>query len=437
MKRLRSVPGTRLRRLTWSSGSAPPRRMTRLLASRQVSIEDLRAMIDRPQIGVGGLLLTPRAKSLVMEVLESNRLTAGPMTDRFEREMASLHDCRFGLLSNSGTSALQIAVAALKEVHGWADGDEVLVPAVTFVASSNIVMYNGLRPVFVDVEPDHYMIDPAKIEAKITPRTRAIMPVHIGGSPCDMDPILEIAKRRGLQIVEDSCETMFARYRGRAVGSFGAIGCFSTYVAHVIVTGVGGLCVTSDPDLIVILKSLMNHGRDSIYIRIDDDQDATKDIFEIADRRFSFVRLGHSFRCTEMEAALGVAELERREASIARRQAIARRLSSGLSDLTGHLQLPSVREGSDHVFMFYPLFLKRGSRDELIRHLEERAVETRYLLPLINQPIYKKIFGELEREYPVAAEINRRGFYVGCHPGISDTDVDYMLETFHDFFEGR
>jgi len=387
----------------------------------------------RTQIGVGGLTLDERAKSLVMEVLDSNRLTAGPKMERFERELAAIHDRRFGLMCNSGTSALQIALAALKEVHGWADGDEVLVPAVTFVATSNVIMYNGLRPVFVDVEPDHYMLDPAKIEARITPRTRAIVPVHIGGSPCDMQPILEIAARHSLKIVEDSCETMFARYRGRPVGSFGDIGCFSTYVAHVVITGVGGVCVTSDPDLIVILKSLMNHGRDSIYIRIDDDQNK-RDIFEIADRRFSFVRLGHSFRCTEMEAALGLAELERREASLMRRRAIAARLSGGLSDLEEHLQLPSIRAQSDHVFMFYPLKLRHGPRDELIRHLEEHAIETRYLLPLINQPIYRKLFGNLDAEYPVAADLNRSAFYIGCHPGISDGEVDYVIEAFHQFF---
>lgn len=390
----------------------------------------------RTQIGVGGLTLSERAKSLVMEVLDSNRLTAGPKMERFEAEMAAAHDCRFGVMCNSGTSALQIALAALKEVHGWEDGDEVLVPAVTFIASSNVVLYNGLKPVFVDVEPDHYMLDPSRIEARITPRTRAIMPVHIGGSPCDMDPILELAARHDLRIVEDSCETMFARYRGRAVGSFGDVGCFSTYVAHVIVTGVGGLCLLNDPELAVILKSLMNHGRDSIYIRIDDDQRQEQDIFEVADRRFSFVRLGHSFRCTEMEAALGLAEIEVRTRSIARRQEIAARLTSGLRDLAGdRLQLPAVREGCDHVFMFYPLVLLEGSRDRLVRHLEERGVETRYLLPLINQPIYRKLFGDLDRDYPVAARLNGSAFYVGCHPAITDDDVDYMIEAFHEFFD--
>lgn len=392
---------------------------------------------DRPQIGVGGFEIDQRAKDLVAEVLDSNRITSGPKMARFESEMARLHDCHYALMSNSGTSSLLVALAALKEVHGWQDGDEVIVPAVTFVATSNVVMYNGLKPVFVDVEPDYYTLDPGKIEARITPRTRAIMPVHLSGLPCDMDPIMDIAERHGLRVVEDSAETMFARYKGRAVGSFGDVGCFSTYAAHIITTGVGGLCTTNDPDLLVILKSLVNHGRDSIYIRMDDDA-GSDDVFEIANRRFSFVRLGHSFRATEMEAALGIAELERHEESVGRRQYLARRLSEGLADLEHVLQLPAIRPDSDHTFMFYPLVVKEqgGGRDDLIRYLEERRIETRYLLPLINQPVYRDLFGDLDREYPVAAWLNERAFYIGCHPAITEDDIDYVIATFHEYFGG-
>ncbi|MFN0149374.1 MAG: DegT/DnrJ/EryC1/StrS family aminotransferase [bacterium] len=394
----------------------------------------------RRQIGVGGFQISERAKQLVRDVLDSNRITAGPVMARFEAEFARIHGCKYGLMCNSGTSALQIAIAALKERGRWADGDEVLVPAVTFVATSNILFYNNLKPVFVDVEPDYFGIDPAKIEARITARTRAIMPVHLAGLPCDMDPILDIARRHKLGMVEDSAETAFSRYKGRAVGSFGDIGCFSTYAAHVITTGVGGLCTTSDSELIVMLKSLMNHGRDSIYIRMDDDQGATgADLFRIADRRFSFVRLGHSFRCTEMEAALGIAELEQADANVARRREIAARLTAGLDDLRDRLQLPGIRAESEHTFMFYPIVLigKDARRDDLIRFLEERGVETRYLLPLINQPVYREMFGNLDAEFPVAARLNERAFYIGSHPGITNEEVDYVIAAFHEFFGGR
>ncbi len=394
----------------------------------------------RPQIGIGGCRVSDRAKELVMQVLDSNRLSAGPMIDRFEREIAALHSRRFGLFTNSGTSALQIALAALKEQYGWQDGDEVLVPALTFVATSNVVLYNGLKPVFVDVEPDRYCIDPNQLERHITPRTRAIMPVHIAGLPCDMDPVLDIAARHGLRIVEDSAESMFARYRGRPVGSMSDIGCYSTYVAHIITTGVGGICVTDDTELIIMLKSLMNHGRDSIYTRIDDDEGREgRALFEIADRRFSFVRLGYSYRCTEMEAALGLAQLESREVDWARRKVIARRLCAGLAPLSDVLQLPVERDGAEHAWMFFPLVLRAGpvDRGELIQYLESHQIETRYLLPLLNQPVYRKLFGDLEPQYPVAANLNRRAFYIGCHAGMTDEEVDYILDCFHTFFRGH
>jgi perosamine synthetase len=391
----------------------------------------------RPQIGIGSCRISDRAKQLVMEVLDSNRLSAGPMIDRFEREIARLHDRRFGLFTNSGTSALQIALAALKERGGWRDGDEVLVPALTFVATSNVVLYNGLKPVFVDVEPDNFCIEPGQIERHITPRTRAIMPVHIAGLPCDMDPVLDIARRHNLRVVEDSAESMFARYKGRPVGSMSDIGCFSTYVAHIITTGVGGLCVTDDTELIVMLKSLMNHGRDSIYTRIDDDAGREgQALFEIADRRFRFVRPGYSYRCTEMEAALGLAQLESHQEDWARRRDIADRLRAGLGDLEDALQLPAGRDGADHAWMFFPLVLRAPGVDRaaLIQFLEDHQIETRYLLPLLNQPVYQQLFGDLEPQYPVAAALNRRAFYIGCHAGMTDGEVDHILDTFHRFF---
>jgi dTDP-4-amino-4,6-dideoxygalactose transaminase len=264
------------------------------------------------QIGVGGLVVSDYEKKLVSEVLESNRLTYGPMTKRFESEFSSIHGCRFGLFMNSGTSALHIALAALKERYGWNDGDEVIVPAVTFVATSNIVLHNRMKPVFVDVEADTYNIDPRKIEEKITGRTRAVIPVHLLGLPAAMGPIQQLAKQYSLSIIEDSCETMFARYMGQPVGSLGDIGCFSTYVAHLLVTGVGGFATTNDPGLAVDMRSLMNHGRDNIYIGCADDEGAEGSrLEEIVARRFSFIHLGHSFRCTELEAALGVGQLAR------------------------------------------------------------------------------------------------------------------------------
>ncbi len=406
-------------------------------ATMQRSAESPRAARPDPnfKVTVGDLQLGAKEKEYLAQVIDSNRLSYGPFTRKFEDLFAAEHDCKFAVFCNSGTSALHISLAALKELHGWADGDEVLVPAVTFVATSNVVLHNRLTPVFVDVDPLTYNIDPAKIEAKITPRTRAILPVHLLGLPADMHAIDAIARQHDLKVVEDSCETMFANCRGRKVGSWGDIGCFSTYIAHYIVTGVGGFATTNDPDLAVMLKSLMNHGRDSIYLSIDDDDGVKgKQLFEIAARRFRFVHLGHSFRCTEMEAAIGLAQLERKDEIIARRVGIARQYRERLAGLSDVIQLPTVPADRDHVFMLFPLVLREGSKRDLVNHLESHGVETRDLLPLINQPIYTKMFGDLEPHYPVARWLNESGFYIGCHQSITADGIDHVVDTIHQYF---
>ena len=162
-----------------------------------------------------------------------------------------------------------------------------------------------MTPVFVDVDAKTYNIDPALIEAKVTPRTRAVIPVHLAGLPANMSEIAYLAGRHALKIIEDSCETTFAKHAGRSVGAWGDLGCFSTYMAHYVVTGVGGLVTTSNPDLAAVVRSLMNHGRNGIYVSIDDDDGLTGDkLKEMILKRFSFDRIGHSFRCTEFEAVV-------------------------------------------------------------------------------------------------------------------------------------
>jgi perosamine synthetase len=387
------------------------------------------------QIGVGGLVISDYEKQLVNEVLESSQLTYGPMTKRFEQEFARRHGCAFGLFMNSGTSALHVALAALKEHHQWADGDEVIVPAITFVATCNIVLHNGMTPVFVDVEPDTYNMDPAKIEERITPKTRAIIPVHLLGLPAAMDPILKIARKYGMQVLEDSCETMFAKYKDSMVGSMGRIGCFSTYVAHFLVTGVGGLAITNDPALAVAMRSLMNHGRDNIYIGCKDDEGAEGSrLEEIVEKRFHFIHLGHSFRCTEMEAALGVGQLARADQNVARRKEIGEYFNRELAVYADELQLPVCPPDRTHSYMLYGLVLRHENKKRLVHFLEGLNIETRDLLPLINQPVYRRLFGNLENQYPVASKLNDSGFYIGCHYYLSDEEVEYVAGAFHEFF---
>ncbi|OGL73269.1 hypothetical protein A3E39_01295 [Candidatus Uhrbacteria bacterium RIFCSPHIGHO2_12_FULL_60_25] len=317
-------------------------------------------------------------------------------------------------------------------------GDEVIVPAVTFVATSNMLIELGLTPVFVDVDRRTYNIDPSKIEAHITDRTRAIVPVHLFGQPCNMEPIEAIAKKHKLRIVEDSCETMFTRYRGRSVGSFGDIACFSTYMCHLLVTGVGGIVLTKDKNLAIILRSLANHGRDSIYFSMDDRQSAvdTDHLAEVVQRRFNFVRLGYSYRLTELEGALGVAQLDRKAEIIDGHKRTALRLLEVLRKYATELQLPYHPTDTDHAFMMFPIVILHDQylKVDLVNHLEARGIETRDMLPLISQPFYRDRFGDLSSSYPVADWIQRNGFYIGSHQGMTEADIQYVAEAFNIFF---
>ncbi|MEE2873067.1 MAG: DegT/DnrJ/EryC1/StrS family aminotransferase [Candidatus Latescibacterota bacterium] len=388
------------------------------------------------QIDFGNFTASARAKHYVNQVLDSDRLSYGEFSRRFEEEFAALHQVPHAICCNSGTSALQMALACLMETEGWKEGDEVLVPAITFVATSNMVMLCRLKPVFVDVDPRTYNIDPERIEEKITTRTRAIIPVHLFGLPCEMDPIMDIARRRGLRVIEDSAETMFARFRGKSVGSFGDIACFSTYVGHMLATGVGGLATTSDSKYAEILRSYANHGRDPMYTNIDDKGDTAAARSEIASHRYRFVRFGHSFRITEFESALGLAQLAEVDSIVERRQNNAARLTEGLAPFGDLIQLPHIPSDRDHVFMVYPIVIRDSAldRDELIAFLESCGIETREMMPLLSQPIYVERFGDILGQYPVAQNIEDNGFFIGCHPNLTHDDIDYVAETFTAFF---
>ncbi len=387
-------------------------------------------------IGVGAVGLSPLEKRYVNQALDENRLSYGYFTNRFERAFARAHKVRYALFCNSGTSALQVGLHAMKKKYGWADGAEVLVPAVTFVASVNVILQNRLTPVLVDVDPVYFEMDPVEAEKKITEKTVAMMPVHLCGCPCDMDNLMDLKKQYRLKMIEDSCETMFARYKAKPVGSFGEIGCFSTYAAHILVTGVGGFAVTSDPELAVSIKSLYNHGRDGIYTNPDDTKyRSLNQLFTIVARRFSFLDVGYSYRATELESAIGLGQMRRWRQIITARKRNARVLTRTLRRFSKYLQFPRKRACADHVFMMYPIVVREGvDRDELVLFLEKQGIETRYLLPLINQPVYERMWGHIEDRYPVAKWINRNGFYIGCHPELTKDDVGYIGEVFGRFF---
>ena len=377
------------------------------------------------RIGVGSFAATDLMRQYINQVLDSGRVTYGPFSKTLETVFATKHDCKYGVLSNSGTSSLLVALQALKELGEWPDGSEVIVPATTFVATVNVVLQSNMVPVPIDIDALTYNMDPSLIERAITEKTRAIIPVHLFGQPAWMTDIIDIAGRHNLRIIEDSCETILARHRGAVVGSMGDVGCFSFYAAHHVAAGVGGMATTNDPELAAIMRSLVNHGRDGVYISPDDALEGHE-----LSRRFRFERVGHSFRITEFESAIALAQMETIELQVQRRRAITSAYKAGLKEFP--LTLPHTRNMNTHSWMMYPILSKR--KDELVPFLEEHGIETRDMLPLINQPVYQDMGWNMDR-FPIAEKVDELGFYIGCHPDITDDDVKYVIETMRWFHE--
>jgi perosamine synthetase len=382
------------------------------------------------RLGVGDVRISETAKANVLDALINNRLSYGKWSRQFERRFADIHGRRFACFVNSGTDALRIGLAALKEKYNWPDGSTVLVPALTFVASVNVITQLNLKPYFVDVD-EFYGMDPEQVglilarhhASESKPMPVAMMPVHLFGQPASMK-LHRLADFFGLRVIADSCETMFVP--GCAAGD---VSCFSTYACHVIQTGVGGLATTNDPELAALIRSYANHGRNGIYTGIDDDLGSK----EVMDARFQFERQGFSSRATELEAAIGCAELDDYESNIKRRRDIADTLLARLSGLP--LDLPRVRPGYESCWMMFPvLAFTQEQRDGLVLHLESRGIETRPMLPLTSQPYFKQQFGDIEKNYPIAAHVNTHGFYVASHPYLTDDDINQMIDGFRSFY---
>lgn len=393
------------------------------------------------KIGVGYASVTDIEKQYVMDALDHERLSQGKYVSEFEKKFANAHNQKYGVMCNSGTSALHLALETLKETEQWDENTEVLCPAITFIATSNAVLHAGMKVVFVDVEPDTYNMNPNEIEKHITVHTKCIIPVHTFGMPCKMDQIMKIAQKYSLKVIEDCAEAHFARINNIPVGSFGDITCFSTYVAHTITTGTGGVVCTSNREYMEILRSLVAHGRACTCERClasDGKTVCPKRMQTELDRRFMFVRIGYSYRVGEIEGALGLAQLERKDEIMEKRHENAKKLIYGLEKYEHLIQLPRHPENIEHTYMMFPIVIKKESgieKREFIQYLESKNIETRPMLSLLNQPIYIKLFGNIEKEYPVAEYIDNYGFYIGCHHGMKQEEVKRLMDVISEFLQ--
>jgi len=395
----------------------------------------LRALLSQEKwISIGHYKSNKKTKDYVCKVLDSNHLTNGKMTTRFENKFAKLHNVPHAIFCNSGTSAAYVALSLLKETYGLKEGDEVIVPALTFIATLNPIWAHGLIPKFVDIEENTFTIDPNKVREVCSDRTRVIMPVHLYGLPCDMDQIISIAKEKNLLIIEDACEAICAEFEGQPVGSFGIAGCFSTGPGHTLSTGSGGFITVQNSNDADLVRSLINQGRTSINL---DDNLLSNFVRNGAPESDScFSRVGMQFRATELQAAVGLSQIDNVKVSLDKCRENAQYLIHGLSSLSDHLRIQSFPENRLHSFHMFPIILKKPNvAPELAKYLEINNIETRPNYRLLEQPIVQKKNGKLQQQFPISYKFGNNGIFIGCHDGISQSDLDYIIMIFKKFFK--
>jgi perosamine synthetase len=381
-----------------------PVRMVPLLDD-EGRVADLALFDTRARLPVAEPSLGERELLYVSECVLSGWVSsAGPFVTRFEELFAEFTGSRHAIAVSSGTAALHLALLGL----GVGPGDEVIVPALTFVATANAASYTGAQPVFVDSEPGTWTIDPELIEGAITPRTKAIVVVHLYGHPADLDPILELAGRHGLPVVEDAAEAHGAGYKGNPVGGLGAVGVFSFYGNKIVTTGEGGMLVTDDGELAEKVRRLRAHGMST-------------------ERRYWHPVLGYNYRLTNIQAALGVAQMERIDELVAAKRRVARLYAEGLEGVPG-ICLPPEASWASSVYWLYSVLVDEEAfgmgRDELMNRLAGEGLETRPVFtPLHLQPLY-----DTGARLPVAEQLAATGLSLPSAAGLSEEQVRRVTE---------
>jgi perosamine synthetase len=337
--------------------------------------------------------------------------SSGRFIEEFEEKWAAYCGMKHGVAVSNGTTALQLAVACLD----LQSGDEIIMPTFTIISCALAVLYNGGIPVLVDSEPRTWCMDVDQIEAKITPRTRAIMPVHIYGHPVDMDPVLDLAQRHGLAIIEDAAEAHGAEYKGRKCGSFGDLSCFSFYANKLVTTGEGGMVLINDAQYAEKARSLRN-------------------LCFQPGRRFYHEELGFNFRLTNLQAALGVAQVERMPEIVERKRRMGKMYNELLGDIP-KLQLPSEEPWAKSVYWMYGVVLGDEAgidAAEFARRLRDRDIETRpFFLGMHEQPVLQRL-AYFSREYhPVAERLARQGLYLPSGMTLTQEQLSRVCEAVH------
>lgn len=395
------------------------------------------------KIPFGTISLPKKSQKLIKEILKTKRISSGKFVRIFEDNFAKLLQVKAAVAVSSGADAVALALAVLYD-YGAQRGDEVIVPALSFVATGNAVLQAGFQPAFVDINVETLNLDPDLIEAAINKKTRAIVPVHLMGKPADMKRIKAIAKKHGLYVIEDAAEAHGASYRGKPAGSLGDLGAFSLYIAHIITTGEGGIVTTNSEKYAEILRSLRSHGRackckqcslntTSKYCSKRFRGENGEDI------RFVFERIGYSCKMNELEAAIGIGNLENYYEILAKRRRNLLYVLERFEQFAPHLttiQEESWEQIGPHAI---PIIIQKGApftRMELTNYLEKHGIETRTLFASMpTQCVGFKYLGYKLGEFPHAEYIGKNGIHIGVHQDLNLGHMNYILKTLKQFLK--
>jgi len=355
----------------------------------------------------------------VVDVLKSGWLTSGPRVKEFEAAFADYTGAAHVLAVNSCTSALHLALA----VAGVGEGDEVIIPTMTFAATGETVFYQKARPVLVDSTANSFHADIREIERAITPRTRAIVPMHYAGYPCDMDPVLQLAERHGLQVIEDAAHAFPASYKGRMIGAVGHLTCFSFYATKTITTGEGGMITTANAEFADRLRILALHGIS---------RDAWNRYMAKGTWRYDILEVGYKYNLTDLQAALGLAQLTKAEELRARRAAIAAQYTEMLSSMEEFAPPPEPNDES-HAWHLYVIRVNPAaltiSRDQVIEELKARGIGTSvHFIPLHLHSLYQKKLGYADGQFPNAERHFENAISLPLFPAMTDEDVARVMD---------
>jgi dTDP-4-amino-4,6-dideoxygalactose transaminase len=354
----------------------------------------------------------------VVETLRSGWLTTGPKVQKFEEDFATYVGSNHALAVNSGTAALHLALDAV----GIKEGDEVIVPTMTFTATAEVVLYFKATPVLIDCEPDTLNIDPRKVESKISSKTRAIIPVHFGGQPCAMEPILEIAHRHNLRVIEDAAHALPARYGDKTVGTIGDITCFSFYVTKTIATGEGGMATTNNPEWADRMRMMSLHGIS---------KDAWKRYSSEGSWYYEVLSPGYKYNMTDIAAAIGIEQLKKCDKFFQLRRDIAAAYDEGFAELP-EIRTPVCHPDLQHAWHLYVIQLDperlRINRNQFIETLKQESIGTSvHFIPLHLHPYYQKTFGYTPADFPDASAVFQRTVSLPIFPMMSESDTRHVI----------